>query len=110
MKSKPNYHEVFYQRLKQARLAKGLSQKKLGIAAGIDEFVASARINRYEKGVHETSIKTAQQLADVLEVPLAYFYTDDDMLAELMLAFLTLSPEEKTEIFTLIKRRAERKH
>ncbi|XBS69762.1 helix-turn-helix transcriptional regulator [Acerihabitans sp. KWT182] len=98
----------FYRRLKQARLAKGLSQKKLGIAAGIDEFVASARINRYEKGVHEANINTAQQLADVLQVPLAYFYTEDDMLAELMLAFLTLSPQEKTEILALIKSRTER--
>ncbi|WP_213991229.1 helix-turn-helix transcriptional regulator [Sodalis sp. dw_96] len=108
MKPKPTYHDIFLRRLKQARLAKGLSQKKFGIAAGIDEFVASARINRYEKGVHEAGIKTVQQLADVLEMPLAYFYTDDDMLAELMLAFLTLSPEEKTEILALIKSRTER--
>ncbi|MGL4858243.1 MAG: helix-turn-helix domain-containing protein, partial [Enterobacteriaceae bacterium] len=69
MKHKPTYHAVFCQRLKQARLAKGLSQKQLGIAAGIDEFVASTRINRYEKGVHEASIEVAQQLAEVLEVP-----------------------------------------
>ncbi|WP_284603741.1 helix-turn-helix domain-containing protein [Dickeya dadantii] len=103
MKSRPNYHDVFCQRLKQARLAKGLSQKKLGIAAGIDEFVASTRINRYEKGVHEASIDTAQQLADALDVPLAFFYTADDELAELMLAFLRLSPEKRAEILTLVK-------
>jgi hypothetical protein len=35
--------------------------KKLGIAAGIDEFEASTRINRYEKGVHEASMEVAQQ-------------------------------------------------
>ncbi|WOA53918.1 helix-turn-helix domain-containing protein [Dickeya solani] len=103
MKSRPNYHDVFCQRLKQARLAKGLSQKKLGIAARIDEFVASTRINRYEKGVHEASIDTAQQLANALDVPLAFFYTADDELAELMLAFLRLSPEKRAEILTLVK-------
>ncbi|ANE75595.1 helix-turn-helix domain-containing protein [Dickeya solani] len=103
MKSRPNYHDVFCQRLKQARLAKGLSQKKLGIAARIDEFVASTRINRYEKGVHEVSIDTAQQLANALDVPLAFFYTADDELAELMLAFLRLSPEKRVEILTLVK-------
>lgn len=106
MKSKPNYHDVFCQRLKQARLAKGLSQKKLGIAAGIDEFVASTRINRYEKGIHEASIETAQQLADVLDVPLAYFFTADDMLAEMLLAFMTIPAEEKPEVLALVKSRS----
>ncbi|CRY55647.1 putative DNA-binding protein [Yersinia intermedia] len=99
----PNYHHVFCQRLKQARLAKGLSQKKLGIAAGLDEFVASTRINRYEKGVHEVSIATAKQLAEVLEVPLAYFYTADDTLAEIMLIFLTLPSEQRMEVLVQVK-------
>ncbi|MBQ4771095.1 helix-turn-helix domain-containing protein [Pectobacterium versatile] len=103
MMTRKNYHDIFCQRLKQARLAKGLSQKKLGIAAGIDEFVASTRINRYEKGVHEASIETAQQLAEVLDVPLAYFYTENDELAEMMLAFLSLSPEKRAEILALVK-------
>ena len=40
-------------RLKQARVAAGLSQKMLGIEAGIDAFVASTRINRYELGIHK---------------------------------------------------------
>lgn len=34
-------------RLKQARLAAGLSQEMLGIEAGIDAFVASTRIQRF---------------------------------------------------------------
>ena len=103
MKIESDYHSVFCQRLKQARLAKGLSQKKLGIAAWIDEFVASTRINRYEKGVHEASMEVAQQLADVLQIPLAYFYTADDVLADMMLAFMALSPEEKTKVLALVK-------
>lgn len=105
MKTKPDYNDIFCQRLKQARLAKGFSQKKLGIAAGIDEFVASARINRYEKGIHEANTAIAQQLADVLGVPLAYFYAADDMLAEMLLAFMALSPDEKREILALVKSR-----
>ncbi|EJF29187.1 hypothetical protein A936_19428 [Enterobacter sp. Ag1] len=55
--------------------------------AGIDEFAASTRINRYERGIHEVDVQTAQHLAIVLNVPLAYFYADDDQLAELILAF-----------------------
>ncbi|CAI1105765.1 helix-turn-helix domain-containing protein [Serratia quinivorans] len=98
MKKRQNYHDIFCMRLKQARIAKGLSQKALGIAAGIDEFVASTRINRYEKGVHEVNIETAQLLANVLEVPLAYLYTADNELAELMLLFLKMSPNERSDL------------
>ncbi|PVZ81178.1 transcriptional regulator [Serratia sp. S1B] len=110
MKTKLNFHDTFCQRLKQARLAKGLSQKQLGISAGIDEFVASTRINRYEKGIHEASIDVIQQLALVLEVPLAYFYAADDLLAELILTFQVLSPEEKREVLAEVKKRTELKH
>lgn len=103
MKKRQNYHDIFCMRLKQARIAKGLSQKALGIAAGIDEFVASTRINRYEKGVHEVNIETAQLLANVLEVPLAYLYTADNELAELMLLFLQLSQNERSELLKQLK-------
>lgn len=87
MRTSPDYREIFCKRLRAIRLARGLSQKKLGILAGIDEFGASARVNRYERGVHEVDIQTAQRLALVLDVPLAWFYAEDDELAELILLF-----------------------
>lgn len=43
---------IFCMRLKAARKMAGISQKNLGIKAGLDEFVASTRINRYELGVY----------------------------------------------------------
>jgi transcriptional regulator with XRE-family HTH domain len=106
MKTSINYPDIFCQRLKAARLAKGLSQKSLGILAGIDEFVASTRINRYEKGVHQANIEIAQQLATALEVPLAYFYMVDDQLAELTLGWVKLSEQDKIELLTQIKAKA----
>lgn len=87
MRTSPDYREIFCKRLRAMRLASGLSQKKLGILAGIDEFAASARINRYERGIHEVDIQTSQRLASVLDVPLAWFYAEDDGLAELILLF-----------------------
>lgn len=78
---------VFCKRLREAREAAGLSQKNLGIAAGIDRFVASTRVNRYEKGAHEPDSGTAGRLAAVLNVPLAYFYAEDDLLARAIVAF-----------------------
>jgi transcriptional regulator with XRE-family HTH domain len=89
---------VFCRRLKEARLAVGLSQKRLGIAAGIDEFVASTRINRYELGVHDADLKTATRLADVLGVPLPWLYTEDDLLADIIRCFSSLSLEQKREL------------
>ena len=75
-------------RLKQARLAAGLSQKMLGIEAGIDEFVASTRINRYELGIHRPDLLTVRKLAKALDVPVAFFFADeDDELAELLLIY-----------------------
>ncbi len=75
-------------RLKQARLAAGLSQKMLGIEAGIDAFVASTRINRYELGIHKPDLLTVRKLAQVLKVPVAFFYADtDDEIAELLFRY-----------------------
>ena len=105
MKTTNHYNDIFCRRLKQARLASGLSQKRLGIAAGIDEFVASTRINRYEKGVHEPNTEIVQKLSDVLCVPLAYFYAEDDDLADLMLIFLSLSSKERGELMEYARHR-----
>ncbi len=91
MTQRESHRDIFCKRLKEARLAAGFSQKKLGIAAGIDEFVASTRINRYEKGVHEADIQTAQKLAETLNVPLAYFYVENDQLATIVMNFDKLS-------------------
>jgi DNA-binding XRE family transcriptional regulator len=43
---------VFSARLKEARIAAGLSQERLGVVAGIEEASASARMNQYERGKH----------------------------------------------------------
>jgi transcriptional regulator with XRE-family HTH domain len=74
---------VFSKRLRQAREDTGLSQKELGILAGLDPFVASTRINRYEQGVHAADLATAKRLAKALGVPLAYLYADSDQHQEI---------------------------
>lgn len=78
---------VYSRRLREAREACGISQRNLGIEAGLDEFIASTRVNRYETGVHQPDLQTLQQLAKVLGLPLAYFYAEDDELARLIKNF-----------------------
>ncbi len=76
-------------------MAAGLSQKELGIKAGLDPFVASTRINRYELGVHKADFLIAQHLARILSVPVAYLYCDDDDLAAALLALQKLSTAKR---------------
>lgn len=97
-----SYKDIFCNRLKEARTAKKLSQKKLGILAGLDEFVASTRINRYEKGVHEADINTIQRLSKILDTPVPYFFTDDDCLAYIIINFNKLSSSTKKTIHQMI--------
>ena len=91
-------------RLKEARLRAGLSQERLGILAGIDEMSASARMNQYERGKHAPDWLTVQRLAAVLQVPVAYFYADDDDAAELLLLFYALPLEAREEAVNAIKK------
>ncbi|MCD7097846.1 helix-turn-helix transcriptional regulator [Stenotrophomonas sp. MMGLT7] len=78
---------VYSRRLREAREARDISQRALGIKAGLDEFVASTRVNRYETGVHQPDLQTLQRLAAVLQLPVAYFYAEDDELAQLIANF-----------------------
>ena len=89
---------VFRHRLGEARLNHQLSQKQLGIHAGLDPSVASTRINRYELGVHEPDMATVQRLAETLAVPTAYLFADDDSLARMILAFSKLSIADKERL------------
>ena len=89
-------------RLKQARVAAGLSQKNLGIEAGIDQFVASTRINRYELGVHKPDLLTARNLANVLRVPVAFFYADEDEIADLIYRYSKAEPSVQQKIQALL--------
>ncbi|AUI84397.1 helix-turn-helix transcriptional regulator [Pseudoalteromonas piscicida] len=82
---KTNDGSPFPTRLKQARTRLGLSQKQLGIMAGMDKFVASARMNQYERGVHTPDFKTVVALSGVLKVPTAFLYCIEDELAEKIL-------------------------
>ena len=92
---------LFARRMKSAREHLGISQKELGVRAGIDEYCASARINQYERGKHTPDLLTTQNLAKVLKVPAAYFFAEEDCLAELIVTFgrLKSSDRKSLEVF-----------
>lgn len=94
---------LFATRLKAAREKVGISQMDLGVKAGIDEYSASARINQYERGKHTPDFSTACNLAKVLGIPTAYFYSEDDKLAELISLFETLDKTKQKSLIAAAK-------
>lgn len=102
MSRQTDIRSLFQRRLKEARVRRQLSQKELGVRAGLDPSVASTRINRYELGVHEPDIATIDRLAATLSVPTAYLFADD-RLARMILAFEQLSVAEKDRLLKEIE-------
>jgi transcriptional regulator with XRE-family HTH domain len=82
-------------RLKQARTAKGISQKQLGIQLGMEIGTASARMNQYEKGKHTPDYKTLKAMADELGVPVAYFFCESEKSAKLLCLLDQMTDDEK---------------
>jgi transcriptional regulator with XRE-family HTH domain len=89
--------------MKAARQLSGLSQMQLGIRAGIDASSASARINQYERGKHVPDFLTVCNLAKVLCVPSAYFYAEEDALAELISLFGQMKTQERKTLLGLVE-------
>lgn len=95
-------------RLREARLRAGLSQERLGILAGIDEFSASARMNQYERGKHVPDLLTVERVAAVLGIPASYFYARDDDVAEVLRLFGGLTLTKREEAMILLKEMAKK--
>ena len=81
--------------MREARLSLGLPQDKLGVMIGLDEQTASARMSRYENGIHAPAFSTAEKIANELGFPVAYFYCPDDQLAKVILNYSRLTASEQ---------------
>lgn len=97
-----NTSNIFSVRLRAARKEKNLSQERLGILAGIDESSASARMNQYETGKHVPDFLMTTKIAEVLEVPVVYFYAEDNLMAEIILKLHLLSRLQKLEVLKFL--------
>jgi len=89
----------FTKRLKDAREEAKLSQAELGEKAGIDADVASARMNQYERGKHTPAYPTLVQIAKILNVPVGYFFTEDENFASFIKQSHRLSSKKKRELY-----------
>ena len=73
MDMKPNPVDVHVgQRLRQRRVLAGLSQEKLARMVGI----TFQQVQKYERGANRIVASRLYQLAQVLDVPVSYFFED----------------------------------
>jgi len=78
---------IYGRRLREARESQGVSLEGLGVAVGLDVSGASGRLSRYENGIHQPKLGLQRLLARALQKPLAYFYAENDELAQLISDF-----------------------
>ncbi|MBI5922989.1 MAG: helix-turn-helix transcriptional regulator [Betaproteobacteria bacterium] len=71
---------------------------RLDVMIGLDKSCASARISRYETGIHQPPYALAQKLAAVLNIPPAYLYCEDENLAALIREWGKLSPRKRRRL------------
>ena len=100
---------IFAMRLKQARAMRGLSQRALGALVDEDKSKdkGAVRINRYEQQVNRADMDTAAAMAKAMDVPLAFLFADTDELAELILAYSSMSPTERSALLEQLRREAK---
>lgn len=96
---------IIGQRLRERREMLGWSLERVGVAIGLDESSARARISRYELGVHMPPEQTTLQLAQVLSVPHAYLHCENDRLAEIILAASELPAHDQEHLLNSLKER-----
>lgn len=92
-------------RLRAARLAKGWTQAQLGQRLlGLDDpNTAAPRISRYERGMHTPDLDTIERLAQLLDLPAAYFVASSDTVAEAILVISQLPPRKQKQALALLK-------
>jgi hypothetical protein len=56
-------------------------------------------------GIHESAFDTVTNLAKVLQVPVAYFYFEDDRLADFLVTYTKLNAGQKSHRATISTRR-----
>jgi transcriptional regulator with XRE-family HTH domain len=98
---------IYGRRLREARKSYGFSQTDLGIAIGLDESGGGSLISRYETGAHQSKLGMQKRFARVLELPLTYFYTEDDETARLIAN--SARSDKPVQLLVEIKNRKKRK-
>jgi len=85
------------QRIKKARLHRGLTQRELGILVGFSDSAADVRIAQYESSSRRPKSSVKKKLSEVLNVKLRYFYLSENLVTEDIILIM-LELDEKLQI------------
>lgn len=102
--TKTDMHAHFIARLRAARMAVGLSQTALGMRMGLTKDIASTRINRYETGVSEPDLRTAERMARELGVSLSWLVCTDPKMADMIDGFAKLDAAGQDALLGTLQR------
>lgn len=80
-----------------------VSQRALGAMLGMTKKNGSVRINRYEQQTSRADMDTAAEIAKVLDIPIAYLYSDNAVMAEMVQAFSRLSQRDQQKALEFVK-------
>ena len=95
---------LFGIRLRAARERANLPQDRLGVLIGLDESCSSARVSRYETGIHQPPFEVAKKFAEVLGLPVAYLYCTDEQMANVLLSLADFTEVELAALQNSIRR------
>ncbi|WP_310235578.1 helix-turn-helix domain-containing protein [Luteimonas terrae] len=100
---------MFSARIKQARKLRGIdSQRALGAMMGLDKERASSRVNRYERESSGVDLKGLAELADALQVPMAYLVAEDEATADILLSLSLLSAKQRKDLIVWINEKFDK--
>ena len=68
---------------------------------------ASGRMNHYEKGRHTPDYPTLKRIADELDVPVAYFYCENPVIAEIVCKLEKLSKKDQKALLSQLNQPKE---
>ncbi len=71
----------------------------------MDQGSASGRMNHYEKGRHTPDIQTLKRMAEELDVPINYFFCEDDSAATLACLIDKLPEEERLKLIERLSKK-----
>lgn len=76
---------------------------------GVDDSNTTApRISRYERGMHKPDLETIEKLAELLDLPAAYFLAASDVVAEAVLVLSQLNPKRQKEALQFLRKLSDR--
>lgn len=71
---------------------------------GLEAGNASARMNQYERGKHTPDFDTLKRIAEVLDVPVAYFYCEDELEVKVVEVMHKLDSAKKRVLLEFLEK------